>query len=273
MESGKLEAQKTWGASPTGWTSASGLTPGTEEFFEAARRFRDAEEQPWLADVVPFALTREKRVLEIGFGPGYDALKFLESGAIYSGIDITPENIERTKRHLAPFGFQPDVHLGDAENLPFANATFDFAYSNGVLHHVPDMKKAFSEVARVLRPRSDFYVLLYNRRSLFYGTVVLLHWLSGGWMHETLARRRSRIEFTTADAAPLVNVYSPTEVRNLLQAAGFDVISTNVRKFTAEDLPGARLLRGIYRRIPKSLYDWLGQRIGWYVIGHGRLQS
>ncbi len=100
---GKLEAQKTWGASPTGWTSAREYQPGTKAFFDKANAFRDTIEQPWLADVVPFHQMAGKRALEIGFGPGYDALKFLQAGALYTGVDITPENVERTKKHLAFF--------------------------------------------------------------------------------------------------------------------------------------------------------------------------
>lgn len=125
MPDHKREAQKTWGASPTGWTAAPKLAPGSSEFFQLARLNRETHEQPWLPDVIPFSASRGKRVLEVGFGPGYDAYTFLQNGAVYSGVDITPENVERTKKHLAPFGFEPDVHLGDAEALPFADRIFD----------------------------------------------------------------------------------------------------------------------------------------------------
>src|SRR6266702_4234852 len=65
-----------------------------------AATHRDHIEQPWLGDLIPFQSMSGKRVLEIGFGPGYDALKFMQAGADYSGIDITAENVERTKKHL-----------------------------------------------------------------------------------------------------------------------------------------------------------------------------
>src|SRR3546814_17600834 len=66
----------------------------------------DLEEMPWLSDVVPFDEMRDRAVLEIGFGPGYDALSFLQAGADYHGIDLTPENIERTRKHLGYYGFE-----------------------------------------------------------------------------------------------------------------------------------------------------------------------
>src|ERR1051325_2716362 len=125
LNEGKLRARRTWGSSPTGWTSARQFEPGTREFFETALRFRTNHEQPWLPKGVPFAQMHGKRVLEVGFGPGYDALPLMRAGAIYSGIDIAPENVDRTKRHLALYGFDPDVREGDAENLPLANNSFD----------------------------------------------------------------------------------------------------------------------------------------------------
>lgn len=262
----KIEAQKTWGASPTGWTSALGHQPGTKEFFDKAREFRDDIEQPWLADVVPFHQMAGKRVLEIGFGPGYDTLKFLQAGATYTGIDITPENVERTKQHLKFFGHDPDVQQGDAENLPFPDASFDVVYSNGVLHHVPDMERAFREAWRVLKPGGELIVLLYHRHSVHYAGLVLVHYLSGRFRRETLAERRSRIEATSANASPIVNVYSKSELKRILESCGFEAKSIVARKCTAEDLPGASKLGSIYRLIPAAVYRAVGKVAGWYVI-------
>jgi ubiquinone/menaquinone biosynthesis C-methylase UbiE len=263
---GKLEAQKTWGASPTGWTSAKDEMPGTRAFFDKARAFRDTIEQPWLPDVVPFHQMAGKRVLEIGFGPGYDAFKFMQTGAIYSGIDITPENVERTKKHLGFFGYTPDVQQADAESLPFPDNSFDVVYSNGVLHHVPDMRKAFREARRVLKPGGEFITLLYNKFSVFYAGTILVHFVSGRFRHETLEQRRSKIESSAANANPIVNVYSKREITAILAAQGLVTRSITVRKCTPEDLPGGGKLQAIYRTIPKAIYDALGNKAGWYLI-------
>lgn len=263
---GKLEAQKTWGASPTGWTSAKDETPGTRAFFDKARAFRDTVEQPWLPEVVPFHEMAGKQVLEIGFGPGYDTLKFMQANAVYSGIDITPENVDRTKKHLAFFGYEPNVQQADAENLPFPDASFDVVYSNGVLHHVPDMQKAFREARRVLKPGGEFIILLYNRYSVFYAGAVLVHIASGRFRHETLAQRRSRIESSAANAAPLVNVYSKREITGILAGQGFTTHSIAVRKCTPEDLPGGARLAAMYRKVPQAVYDRLGRAFGWYLV-------
>lgn len=267
MAENLTEAQKTWGASPTGWTSAQDEIPGTLEFFNKANHFRDTVEQPWLSEVIPFHTMTGKAVLEIGFGPGYDALKFLQAGADYSGIDITPENVERTKKHLAFFGYAPNVIQGDAENLPYPDASFDIVYSNGVLHHVPNMRRAFEEAQRVLRPGGELRILLYNRYSVFYGGLVALHLISGRFLKESLSQRRSRIEATSAvGAAPIVNVYSTAEVRGLLRKAKLTPVSTVVRKCTPEDFPGPPRVTGIIRLAPSWIFDSFGRIAGWYII-------
>lgn len=266
----KDRARRTWGSSPTGWASAREFAPGTREFFEKALEFRSEYEQPWLPRLVPFHAMRGKRVLEVGFGPGYDALAFMRNGAVYSGVDLTPENVVRTRQHLAFYGLSPDVVEGDAENLPYADATFDVAYSNGVLHHVPDIERAFREVARVVRPGGDFYVILYHKNSLVYRVRAPLVALLRGIPPSD---RLKHMEANAAGETPIVNVYSRGEVKRLLRANGFEPMALSVRKLVAEDLP---IPPGITRPFRRLLYPVLypfSLAFGWYVIAHARRTS
>jgi SAM-dependent methyltransferase len=266
-EDGKERAKRTWGSSPTGWTAAIGSEPGTREFFERALKFRSEYEQPWLPEVVPFHDMSGRRVLEIGFGPGYDAFVFMQSGAVYSGIDITPENVERTKRHLAYYGLSPDVREADAEALPFDDTSFDVIYSNGVLHHTPDIGKSIREAHRVLKPGGSLYMILYHRNSIFYRLTLPLIWLIEG-RRETFAQRLRRIEANAAGETPIVNVYSRGEIADLVTKCGFRVQWLGVRKLVIEDLPWLPVIRSVYRVIPRRLLDAVGKVVGWYVIVH-----
>ena len=92
---GKEAARQVWGASPAGWVYGEGAAIGTKEYFENVIRKRSSYELPWLFEVFPFGMTKGKRVLEIGCGAGYDAYEFCRNGANYTGIDITPENIQK----------------------------------------------------------------------------------------------------------------------------------------------------------------------------------
>jgi ubiquinone/menaquinone biosynthesis C-methylase UbiE len=267
---GKEAAKQVWGASPAGWVHGEGAAIGTKEYFENVIRKRSTYELPWLFEVFPFDKARGKKVLEVGCGAGYDAFEFCRNGANYTGIDITPENIERTKKHLGLVGFDADIRLGDAEHLDFPDESFDLAFSNGVLHHIPDIRKGFNEIHRILKPRGEFWLTLYHKNSVFYRLSICLwtHILRGGFLKLSLQERRSLIEYTASDAKPIVNVYSKGEVQGLVQQARFSIEFLGCRKLVHEDFPGtiARLIRPV----PQKLLDRLGRVLGWYVMVRAR---
>lgn len=267
MNDAKSAAREVWGFRPTGALSPDNAAPGTKAFFDHAYQWRCEVEQPWLPGVVPFGEMGGKRVLEVGHGPGYDAFTLLKHGAAYSGVDITPENVVRIRQHLAFHDLTPDVREGDAENLPFADGEFDVVYSNGVLHHVPDMDRAFREALRVLKPGGRFYVLLYNRRSAAYSRVVitwLINRLKGSKV--TLEQELSKVEHNGEGGAALVRVFTPSQVRGHLERAGFAVRRTRVRKLLWSDMPFTDRLGPLFRLIPAGGWDWIGKAFGWYVI-------
>src|SRR5262245_13985660 len=82
-----------------------------------------------------------RRVLDAGCGMGRFAELCADAGAEIHGVDLSVA-VEAAHRNL---GHQPNVHLYQADimGLPFAEASFDFIYSIGVLHHTPDTRAAF----------------------------------------------------------------------------------------------------------------------------------
>ena len=270
---GAGSARAVWGASPAGTTLASGAEPGTQVFFERVRARRAAHEMSWLSAIVPFRSFAAHRVLEVGCGAGYDAFEFCRHGAMYTGIDITPENIDRTRKHLGFYGFAPELVVADAQELPFADESFDVVYSNGVLHHTADIAQSLREACRVLVPGGRIWVVVYHRTSVFYWlTLFLEHYLlRREFRHfRSFKERVAAIEYTTSDAIPTVNTYSRSEVRQLLVASGFEVRHVRVRKLTTEDLPSIPGLRRLWPRFPASALDRVGRRFGWYVIATGQ---
>jgi SAM-dependent methyltransferase len=269
----KQESARGWSSTPAGWAHAQDLAPGSKEFFEAVIQKRSTEEMPWLFEVIPFTQARGRRVLELGHGAGYDAYTFCKNGADYTGIDIAPANPPRLLSHLSFFGYKPKVMLGDAENLMFPSNSFDIVFSNGVLHHTPNMGKAFQEAYRVLKTGGEFWVLVYNRDSIFHwwSTVFFRHILFGGFRKRSYRQAMSQIETMNTDAAPLVNVYSRGQVRKLLSEAGFTVSDVKVRKLAKSDVasPGF-IYRWAEKHVPQRWYDKLGEYFGWYVIAKAR---
>ena len=95
-------------------------------------------------------------VLDLGSGAGMDSLvasQMVGPDGSVTGIDMTPAMLERARRAAAEMG-AGNVRFveGQAEDLPFADASFDVVISNGVIDLIPDKDAVFDELVRVLRP-------------------------------------------------------------------------------------------------------------------------
>jgi 2-polyprenyl-3-methyl-5-hydroxy-6-metoxy-1,4-benzoquinol methylase len=92
-------------------------------------------------------ITAGKKVLDIGCGTGIFSRYFAETGANVTSIDISPDLIEEAKKETQlPITYQ----VGDAEHLPFPDATFDVVAGSSILHHL-DPVVALRDVNRVLK--------------------------------------------------------------------------------------------------------------------------
>jgi len=106
-------------------------------------------------------------VLDTGCGAGHLLSKLLASrGAlIYAvGLDVSPEMVRLARRRLlnSERGGVSDVVAGDATCLPFRNNSFHVIVSTGVLHHINEPGKFFSEIWRVLREGSSAHVFEFS---------------------------------------------------------------------------------------------------------------
>lgn len=94
-------------------------------------------------------------VLDIGCGGGFDAIFaaiMVGFKGKVIGIDVTPEMLERSKKNLQETSIENVIlREATAEELPFPDNNFDVIISNGVFNLIPEKKKAFSEIFRVLR--------------------------------------------------------------------------------------------------------------------------
>ena len=101
-------------------------------------------------------------VLDLGSGAGNDCFvarhETGEDGRVI-GVDFTPEMIAKAKANTAKLGYQNvEFRQGDIEALPLTSNIVDVVVSNCVLNLVPDKRKAFSEVLRVLKPGGHFSI-------------------------------------------------------------------------------------------------------------------
>jgi SAM-dependent methyltransferase len=240
----KDDVRRYWEAEPCGTTTVA-TQPGTLEFFAQVEQERYRLE-PFIPGFAEFARWKGRRVLEIGVGLGTDFVRFVRTGADAVGIDLTEAAVESVRARLAGDGLEAELHVADAESLPFPDESFDLVYSWGVLHHTPNTGRALDEVRRVLRPGGEARIMLYSRRS----------WVAAGsWARWALARGRPWQSFAHVLAermeSPGTKAYTQRELERLF----VDFSRVTFRRFrTPYD-----------RRVGGPLVNLLPERLGWFV--------
>ena len=122
-----------------GWQRAAAEYDAT--FAAATARFVDA-----LLDAA--GVTAGMRVLDVCCGTGVVTAAIAARGADVTGIDFSAAMLAEARRRHPELRFDP----GDAEALPYSDASFDAVVSNFGVHHAPHPEKAIAEAFRVLRP-------------------------------------------------------------------------------------------------------------------------
>jgi arsenite methyltransferase len=139
---------------PTGraWAEDLGYPDELANVPEAAVESFAGVANPWQLGHI----TSGERVLDLGSGAGTDSLiaaQMVAPEGRVTGIDMTPQMLAKARAAAAETG-ATNVEFVDAEaeQLPFADATFDVVISNGVIDLIPDKDAVFAELFRVLVP-------------------------------------------------------------------------------------------------------------------------
>jgi SAM-dependent methyltransferase len=166
------EIKEFWQTHPCGAELVGDLSAESRadytDFFDRYDRYRYTKEPHILTNLDRIGFDG-KKVLEIGLGQGADSEQIARRGGIFSGVDLTDESVKRTRIRFSlkelPF---ERIERASALALPFDDDSFDIVFSHGVLHHIPEIKEAQAEIARVLRPDGKLIAMLYAKWSLNY---------------------------------------------------------------------------------------------------------
>jgi len=172
---------------------------------------------------------RYARSLEIGAGTGYFTLNLLGAGIVEEATcgDISPGMLAALRDNAQRLGLSVQSTLIDAEQLPFADASFDLVLGHAVLHHIPDLARAFAEFERVLAPGGT--VVFAGEPSRYGDRLAGVPKRAAGtlaplWRRAVGARGIRRGEHELADAAleAVVDVHSfaPVELSRAAEVAG-----------------------------------------------------
>jgi ubiquinone/menaquinone biosynthesis C-methylase UbiE len=162
----------------------------------------DDQRRAWLDLLSRFSGESPQQVLDVGCGTGFLALRFAELGHTVTGVDLSPQMIDRACRKAEQAGFKVDFRIGDASALDCGDEMYDIVAARHVVWNLPDPERGVAEWLRVLRPG---------------GRLILIE---GKWADndELTATERQRAQFTERlkDAIVAISLHSgigPQRVR------------------------------------------------------------
>ena len=171
--------------------------------------------------------------LEIGSGTGYFSLNLVQLGVIerLTATDISPGMLKRLAATAEALGVENVTTVAtEAEELPFEDETFDLVFGHAVLHHIPDLAKAFAEFRRVLRPGG--LVAFAGEPSRYGDRLAALPKRTGmlvapAWRRLVGADHRAVAEAEQSHGHALegevdVHAFAPADLRRILASAGFE---------------------------------------------------
>ncbi|MBI5030500.1 MAG: class I SAM-dependent methyltransferase [Chloroflexi bacterium] len=104
------------------------------------------------------------RVLEVAPGPGFLSIEIAKLGKLkVAGVEISKTFVEIERANAQAVGVEIDFRQGDAANIPFADASFDFVICTAAFKNFTRPVQALAEMYRVLRPQSKALVIDLRR--------------------------------------------------------------------------------------------------------------
>lgn len=232
---------------------------GENVSYEERRKFRYSL-QDYMPATFQFATFAGKLVLDLGCGAGIDSAEFARNGASVVSADLTSTATRLTRDLLREAGFSSPVLQAEATSLPFKSGSFDCVYCFGVLHHIPDARKAVAEINRVLKPGGSVMVMLYHKDSLLYAYSIV--YLRG--IKERLLDRLSLDEILSRyserrEGCPYTRAYTKSEAYELFMNC-FEEIEITIH-YNCLDLPSSR-------KVKVALSE--EYELGWHLIVKAR---
>jgi SAM-dependent methyltransferase len=222
---------------------------GSPGFFRDLDDYR-FDKLRYLPRVVDFSAYAGRKFLEIGCGAGVDLVRFASGGARVTGVDLSRSAVSLARANFAQQGLSADLRVMDGERLEFEDESFDVVYAHGVLQYTADPARMIREIRRVLKPRGEAILMVYNRVS----------WLN-------LLSKVMKVALEHEDA-PVLRKYSIPEFRRLL--GDFSRARLVVERFPVRSRLHGGIkgfvyntgFVGLFHLLPKALV----RPFGWHIM-------
>lgn len=259
-ETSNLHAKINWNKRAVG-SQRSNAEKGSKQYFQDIKTYRYGYETPFIPRLL-LQNVGNKDVLEIGVGNGIDAVEMAKAGAKYSGLDITENHIELTKKNFNLNGVQYDqIITGDLLTIDF-NKKFDIIYSFGVMHHISHESMYLNKIREVLKENGELRIAVYSKYS-FFNLYLFVTWI---------VKNRCKVPFNywqgyISDGAnfkyPItIKIRPKNEILNLYASCGFKVKRYYKRGFVQNYIP----FLGGFLKPDGLILNFCGAVLGWYHL-------
>ena len=263
LERSNAQARSTWERKAVGSQRAN-ASAGTRDYFEQIRTYRYGYETPFIPGFFDFTELAGKRILEIGVGNGIDAVEMLRNGARYTGVDITQNHLELTRRYMEIVeqeitGEVEALIEGDLLHAKMAG-NYDVVYSFGVLHHIAHENDYLHRIRELLQPDGELRIAVYSKYS-FFNVWMVATWVFQNGMRNPLDDWRSHVaEGSNLGDPVVIKIRSRAEIQELLEKNGFEVIRYGRKGFVQGYLPGI----GCFLKPDGIVLNAFAHILGWY---------
>lgn len=196
--------------------------------------------------IIPFDSLPGKTVLEIGCGMGLHSELLARAGARLHSIDLSPTSVEATQRRFALKNLNGNIQQADAEKLPFEDASIDFVWSWGVIHHSSRTARIVREIRRVLKPTGSCRVMVYNRA----GVIVPIVYVKDHLLRGRFWRQDFDATLLASSDGFSARFYTRDQLEDLFRAF-FGNVTVNVYGLDSDAVP----LPGRLRRLVLPLFS------------------
>lgn len=229
----------------------SSLEKGSLAYFDEVRRKRYFVEYH-IPEFAEFGKYSGKHVLDVGCGIGTDLTSFALAGAAVTGVDQSQASCVLAHQQVAQYDVNTRVSITRCPSAawwPIEANTVDLAWSFGVLHHMPEheMHQAIRKMHRSLKPGGEIKIMVYHK-----------------WSTKWFLCMLGLMQPEAQTGCPIVRAYTRRQGTELLRAAGFENIKTQVKHVFPWAITPYKA--GQYRRS----WQWYAQPfesfVGWHLM-------
>lgn len=283
----KQMSQEWWDTHPMDYLEYKGVEPfktdeAAREFFQRIDSifykqayFAHKSGAPLFSRLIDYNGLNGKNVLEVGCGLGAIAAELAKSGARVTAIDFSTTGAITTAERFRINGLQGYILQADAENLPFADKSFDFVWSWGVIHHTPNTEKVISEIYRVLKPNGRMGIMIYHKNSLYNWLNVILRY--GILRLQLLKMSQQELWNRYTDGknlggCPLAKYYSKKQAQILFkQFDNLSITAFSDKGIITKLVPDILGIRSTLDRIiPEKFFDAVFKLVGFLMFVQGQ---